>query len=79
MSKIAADYLLEQRDELWLALLKYGRRYHFYCEGDSFYSCPKATDGCCDDNVPKDKCNCGADAHNAAVLKILQLEAFDEA
>lgn len=49
-------------DEL-LELLKSLRRWHDYCE-DPWYSCPKAEDGCADDNVPKDICTCGADEHN---------------
>lgn len=76
MSRIAADYLIEQRDELWLALHDYGRRYHHYCD-DAFYSCPKAEGGCVDERVSKGECNCGADKHNEAVLKILHLESFD--
>jgi hypothetical protein len=38
---------------------------HYYCE-DSWYSCPKAEDGCSDENAGDD-CNCGADTHNAEV------------
>ena len=34
--------------------------YHDYCD-DCWYSCPLAEGGCCDDKVPKDKCNCGAE------------------
>jgi hypothetical protein len=41
------------------------RRHHTYCE-DCWYSCPKATEGCCDDSQGED-CNCGADEHNARV------------
>jgi len=47
---------------------------HHYCD-DSWYSCPLAEDGCCNDEVDKTKCNCGADAHNArvdALVKKLQ-------
>ena len=38
------------------------RRRHRYVE-DSWYSSPKAEDGCCDDGAG-DECNCGADEHN---------------
>jgi len=38
---------------------------HFYCD-DSWYSCPKAEDGCANDGAGDD-CNCGADKHNALV------------
>ena len=40
---------------------------HYYCE-DSWYSCPKAADGCAKDN--DGECDCGADEHNAKVLKL---------
>lgn len=45
------------------------RRDHRWCE-DCFYSCPKAEDGCCDDRQG-DECNCGADAHNAIVDRLI--------
>ena len=32
---------------------------HYYCE-DGWYSCPLAPEGCFDDSVPQNKCNCGA-------------------
>ena len=38
------------------------RQKHYYCE-DSWYSCPKAEDGCADDRQGTD-CNCGADKSN---------------
>jgi hypothetical protein len=44
-------------------------KFHYYCE-DCWYSCPLAEDGCCDDLVNKDKCNCGADEHNKKVEEI---------
>lgn len=46
-------------------LKKLAHRVHTYCE-DSWYSCPKAEDGCCDEHAGDD-CNCGADEHNAEV------------
>ena len=45
------------------------RRQHRYVE-DGYYSCPKAPDGCWDD-TQGDECNCGADAHNATVDRVL--------
>jgi hypothetical protein len=49
-----------------VAALKIG---HNYCE-DSWYSCPKAEDGC-SDKTKGEECDCGADAHNARVDAIL--------
>lgn len=46
------------------------RRYHYYCE-DTWYSCPLAPEGCANDDFPKNKCNCGADEHNAKVDALL--------
>ena len=51
--------------QLCVELAALAKREHCYCE-DSWYSCPKATDGCADDYQGSD-CNCGADAHNAKV------------
>lgn len=46
---------------------------HFWVDGDNWYSCPKAPEGCSDDQWPKGVCNCGADKHNAKVEAILKL------
>jgi len=46
------------------------RRSHYYCE-DSWYSCPKAEDGCADDEQGNE-CNCGADEKNAAIDVLLR-------
>jgi len=51
------------------ALAKLAYKSHYYCE-DCFYSCPKAEDGCCDDDSG-DECRCGADEHNAKVDELL--------
>lgn len=51
--------------QLCVELAALAKREHYYCE-DSWYSCPKAADGCADDYQGSD-CNCGADAHNAKV------------
>ncbi len=45
------------------------RRHHTYCD-DCWYSCPKAEDGCCNDQAG-DECNCGADKHNAILDGII--------
>jgi hypothetical protein len=37
---------------------------HHICD-DCWYSCPKSSEGCCDERE-KD-CNCGAEKHNAAI------------
>ena len=42
------------------------KRSHTYCE-DSWYSCPKAEDGSCNENYEEDECNCGADSHNTKI------------
>ena len=52
------------------------QRQHYYCD-DSWYSCPKAIDGCADDFQGTD-CNCGADAHNAKVDELLAALAHPE-
>ncbi len=46
-------------------LTKLAKRNHYYCE-DTWYSCPKAEDGCANEGAG-DECNCGADEHNAEV------------
>lgn len=47
------------------------RQGHYYCE-DSWYSCPKAEDGCADDRRGPD-CDCGADEHNAEVDALMAI------
>lgn len=44
---------------------------HCWCDGDNWYSCPKAPDGCADDSKGTD-CTCGADQQNAALDKRLK-------
>jgi len=47
------------------------KRPHNYCE-DSFYSCPKASEGCSDPRYENsDECNCGADEANSIADKVL--------
>jgi hypothetical protein len=60
--------LREQNERLREALTKL-RRSHVYCE-DTWYSCPKADEGCADDSQGED-CNCGADAANAIIAAAL--------
>lgn len=52
-----------------VAMLKRSKRGHYYCE-DSWYSCPKAEDGCADERKG-DECDCGADAWNAELQALL--------
>jgi len=52
------------------ALEKYGRSYHYGCEEDTWYNCPKHPDGCADPGAGTE-CNCGADRRNAEVKAIL--------
>ena len=42
------------------------RRGHYHCE-DPWYTCPAHPDGSANDAKPAGVCDCGADAHNAAV------------
>ncbi|GAF96347.1 unnamed protein product, partial [marine sediment metagenome] len=46
---------------------------HYYCE-DPWYSCPKAFDGCANDDKP-DKCDCRADEKNAVIDELLNPDA----
>ena len=43
---------------------------HLVVDGDCWYSCPKSGE-CCRDDQDKDKCGCGADAHNEAIRSVL--------
>lgn len=45
------------------------RRSHDVCE-DCWYSCPKSGE-CCNEALPKDYCNCGADEYNKILDEIL--------
>ena len=38
---------------------------------DPYYSCPLSENGCCNDDLPKDECHCGADEHNKKVDELL--------
>jgi hypothetical protein len=50
-------------------LAELAKRPHDTCE-DRFYACPKSPDGCGNDQAGSE-CNCGADAHNAEVDRVL--------
>jgi hypothetical protein len=58
-------------------LVNLARRTHRYCE-DQWYSCPRAEGGCADDSQG-DGCNCGADAHNAEVDKLVAIIESEQA
>jgi len=63
----------ELKDEI-ISFLLNNKRKHNYCE-DSWYSCPKAEDGCARDN--DGTCDCGADWYNAEVDKLITKIAED--
>jgi hypothetical protein len=57
---------LEAENARLRAALQKAKQSHYYCE-DTWYSCPLAVDGCANEFVPKDKCNCGAEELNAEI------------
>ena len=63
---------LESVNRELVAVLKESRHSHYYCD-DGWYSCPKAEDGCDNEDIPKDTCNCGAEEFNAKVDAALAL------
>lgn len=64
VSGLPAESLVQRLAEL-------AHRPHYNCEEDTFYGCPLSRDGCSDQRQPAGVCNCGADAHNAEVQKIV--------
>jgi hypothetical protein len=52
-------------------IAKLAKREHYYCV-DSWYSCPKAEDGCANDDYDENECSCGADEHNAKIEKLIK-------
>ena len=56
------EWLLEKLEELRVS--------HYNC-GGSWYSCPKSSEGCADEEAG-DECNCGADRRNAVVDELIQ-------
>jgi hypothetical protein len=61
--------LIEEALKLAEEALQRSKRNHYYCD-DTWYSCPKAEDGCAND-AEGDDCNCGADVLNAEIDKAL--------
>jgi hypothetical protein len=61
---------MKKLKELILELGELAHCSHFWVDGDNWYSCPKAPDGCANDAAGTE-CNCGADEHNAKVDKII--------
>lgn len=52
------------------------RRQHINCE-DPWYSCPKSSNGCIHEGAG-DKCNCGADQHNAILDGVIAAITRDD-
>lgn len=50
-------------------------RDHYYCD-DTWYSCPLSIDGCADEFIDKNECNCGADEHNYK-LELFYIEIWE--
>lgn len=44
---------------------------HMVCD-DCWFSCPKSGDGNYCGDAPADRCNCGADEHNAILDRVLE-------
>lgn len=65
------DYKVIELIEHILKLKELAIEKHYYCE-DSWYSCPKAEDGCANEWIEKDECNCGADEHNEKVEELFK-------
>ena len=59
-----------KNDEIITSLLDMAMRPHTIC-GEPWYSCPKSSEGSTDTSYSKDECTCGADEHNAKVLKLI--------
>jgi hypothetical protein len=52
-----------------LEFLQRMKRNHYSCE-DSWYSCPKAEDGCSNEAAGTD-CDCGADEFNSEIDSVI--------
>jgi hypothetical protein len=66
-----SDQIFDKIEELRAEIEKLSacaRSSHYYCD-DSWYSCPKAEDGCANEEAGED-CRCGADEINAEVAAI---------
>lgn len=75
----SVDYWCK-RATAYAAALQQAKYPHMTCE-DCWYSCPKSGE-CCNEDLPKDKCTCGADIHNAAIDAalngVVELDEWDE-
>ena len=68
---------LEEQLKIAMEMLQKSKKSHYYCE-DSWYSCPLAEGGCCDDSRPNE-CNCDADKFNASIDEALnRITALDK-
>ena len=61
----------KEREKIVSSLAILAKRSHTYCE-DGWYSCPKAEDGCYNENRGPE-CDCGADEHNTEVDALMAL------
>jgi hypothetical protein len=66
----SCDYWRNRCTDLIHALEK-AKYPHMVCD-DCWYSCPKSSEGCCNDELSKDVCTCGADIHNKAIDAVLK-------
>ena len=57
-------------EKLVLELADKTRPGHYYCE-DTWYSCPNAPEGCCNDEYKDKGCNCGADVFNQQITELV--------
>lgn len=63
--------MTHRQRELVGILAELAKRKHAYCE-DSWYSCPKDPEGCSNDCLSENECNCGADDVNRNVDNIMR-------
>lgn len=66
----AAWQQLNEQNAIAQELGALATRHHYSCEEDTWYACPKSTTGCADE-AQGTECNCGADAHNEKVSRLL--------
>ena len=69
------DALLANHAEVIAGLVEAAQEkaHHHVCE-DSWYSCPKSSEGCANDFDRGTECNCGADKLIAALAKLEQVK-----
>ena len=53
-----------------VTMLRESKRVHFWVDEDNWYSCPKAPDGCSNEDRGTE-CLCGADEWNAKIDELL--------